>query len=243
MQMPDMDGLELARAIKADPLLASLPLVLLISITHRDHGKLVQQAGVAACLTKPVRQAQLVDCLEAVFSPLATLEAIPLSPTVPSVTPYAPAENGWQSRQLILVAEDNVVNQRVAVRLLEKLGYRVDVAVNGREAVEAVRRTAYAVVFMDVQMPEMDGYAATAEIRRHEGPAKHTTIIAMTAHALEGDRDRCLTAGMDDYISKPIQYAELRAVLTRWLPSACSISGDTVPPARNKTLLATMSQP
>jgi CheY-like chemotaxis protein len=229
MQMPGMDGLELARAITADPLLARLPLVMLTSMAQRGHGMLMQQAGVAAYLTKPVRQSQLFDCLVAVLGTSATGEATPALPVVPSEPCQTLAESEEDSRPLLLVAEDNIVNQRVAVRLLEKLGYRVDVARNGREAVAALQATPYAAVLMDMQMPEMDGYTATAEIRRREGPSRHTIIIAMTAHALEGDRERCLAAGMDDYLSKPVQSSELRAVLKRWLPLPCATPEAAVP--------------
>jgi CheY-like chemotaxis protein len=125
----------------------------------------------------------------------------------------------------VLVAEDNVVNQKVAVRMLEKLGCRVDVVANGLEAVTAVASVAYDCLFMDCQMPEMDGYEATAVIRqRAEGSGPHLPIIAMTANVLQSDRERCLAAGMDDFISKPVQAPELLALLHKWVQSPSQIS-------------------
>ena len=122
------------------------------------------------------------------------------------------------SRPRVLVAEDNPVNQRVAVRMLERLGLGADVAADGREAVQSFGRQPYAAILMDCQMPELDGFEATARIRAREGTSRHTPIIAMTASAMRGDRERCLAAGMDDYVSKPITIDGLRAVLERWLP-------------------------
>ncbi|HEX8559862.1 MAG TPA: response regulator [Pyrinomonadaceae bacterium] len=212
LMMPGMDGLELARAIKADPAVAATRLVMLTSFGQRGQSETAREAGIVACLTKPVRQSQLFDCLANVMSQAPPAPA-PTSARADHTTKEAPVA----SNKLILLAEDNVVNQKVAVRQLQKLGYRADAVANGREAVEALGRIAYDLVLMDCQMPEMDGYAATAEIRRREGAARHTPIVAMTANALEGDRAKCLAAGMDDYVSKPVRPEELAAALKRLL--------------------------
>jgi CheY-like chemotaxis protein len=145
----------------------------------------------------------------------------------PSAPPRAAIGRDQHTREAeatrVLIVEDNPVNRMVVVRRLERSGYAVDVAVNGLEALDALAKAEYDLVLMDCQMPEMDGYSATEEIRRREGASKHTTIIAMTANALEGDRDLCLAAGMDDYISKPIDWDELKATLARW-----SVAGSTI---------------
>ena len=218
--MPDMDGFEVARTIKADPLIAGMHLVMLTSFGERGHGATAREAGVAAYLTKPVRQSQLFDCLANVISAAAVTPEVDAtkSPAVAQlITKHTFKEAKMSSSKLILLAEDNIVNQKVAIRQLQKLGYRADAVVNGREAIEALERISYDLVLMDCQMPEMDGYEATAEIRRREeGSSRHTIIIAMTANALTGDKDKCLAAGMDDYLSKPVKLDELAEALERW---------------------------
>jgi len=208
-----MDGFALAKAIKSKPEIASLRLVLLSSAGERGDGARSLNAGIAAYLSKPVRQAQLFDCLSSVMSLALAGERSTDGTASPLVTKHTLQESIKMSHKLILLAEDNIVNQKVATRQLQKLGYRVDVVTNGRDAVEALGRIPYDLVFMDCQMPEMDGYEATAEIRRREGRTKRTPIIAMTAHALEGDREKCIAAGMDDYISKPVKVEELQRLL------------------------------
>ena len=215
LMMPGMNGFELARHIKNDPALAGIDLVMLTSFGERGDTATAQEIGIAAYLTKPVRQAQLFNCLaKVVGASVVGQEVISVPPPHPvkkEVTAQA------MSGKRLLLAEDNIVNQKVALRQLQKLGYRADAVANGREAVEALGRIPYDLVLMDCQMPEMDGYEATALIRRREGAAKHTWIVAMTANALEGDREKCLAAGMDDYISKPVKIEELSAALSSLL--------------------------
>jgi signal transduction histidine kinase/DNA-binding response OmpR family regulator len=217
MQTPGMDGLQLARAIKADPSLQDIRLVLLTSLGLRGDAQAARQAGVAGYLTKPVRPSQLFDCLATVMSGSDAEAAGPASRARLLVTRHSLNEATAASRARILLAEDNAINQMVAVRMLENLGYRADVAADGREAVEALSRLPYAVVLMDCQMPTMDGFEATAAIRKREGTTCHTPIIAMTANATHKDREQCLAAGMDDYLSKPLTAELFEAALRRWV--------------------------
>ncbi|MGI8648771.1 MAG: response regulator, partial [Rubrobacter sp.] len=216
MQMPGMDGMMLAREIKADPAIARTRLVLITSMGQRGDGEEARRAGLEAYLTKPVRQSELYDTLATIAGPPETTQKEEAPPIArPGV------KKSVASRARILVADDNPVNQRVAVKMLEKLGYRADVADNGLKALEALALAGgprYGAVLMDVQMPEMDGFEATAEIRRREGTERRTPIIAMTANALAGDREKALDAGMDDYITKPIGSEELGVILELWIP-------------------------
>jgi signal transduction histidine kinase/DNA-binding response OmpR family regulator len=221
MHMPDLAGFELARTIKADPRIATVPLVLMPSFGQRGDARIAREIGIAGYLPKPVRQSQLFDCLVTVLRRPGVVATPASAPTpTPLVTRHTLREQEAGARKLILVAEDNIVNQKLVAVLLDKMGYRADVVANGLEAVEALTRIHYDLVLMDCQMPEMDGYEATAAIRLREGPSTHIPIIAMTASALEGDRERCLAAGMNDYLSKPAKPADLRAMLARWLGGA-----------------------
>ena len=234
MQMPGMDGFTLASAIKADPALASTRLILLTSQGQRGDAIAAQAAGYAAYLTKPVHESQLHECLTTVLNTPAQAPPDAGQATDPPrstklVTRHSLSETNARASTRILVADDNVINQKVAARMLEKLGYRVDLAANGREALDALARIHYAAVLMDCQMPEMDGFQATAAIRQKEGADAHLPIIAMTANAMQEDRDRCLAAGMDDYLSKPVQSKILAETLLRWVgasPPYPSTTGD-----------------
>jgi two-component system, sensor histidine kinase and response regulator len=209
MHMPCMDGLALGSAIRADPSVANTPLVLLASV-----GEDVQAEEFAAVLTKPARQSQLLKTIASMLGVASSTGTVPRHASTGVAAEGMGALNG----PLVLVAEDMMVNQLVARRMLEKFGCRVDVVGNGREAVAALELIPYAVVMMDIQMPEMDGFEATAEIRRRESTGlRRTPIIAMTANALVGDRERCLAAGMDDYVSKPVRIEELEDAVRRWV--------------------------
>ena len=219
-QVPGMNGETLGRAIKADPTLRQTELVMLTAFSQRTHARHLTEAGFAAYLAKPVRQSKLMATLAAVLDPrpqkVATESVTARTPAQPDKKiPGSPEGSARLVQPRVLLVDDTITNQRVAVRLLDKLGCRVDVASNGKEAVQMVERFSFDLVFMDCQMPEMDGYEATAVIR--QGGKAHTPIIAMTAHALQGDRDKCLAAGMDDYITKPIRPKEVEGVLKHWL--------------------------
>jgi signal transduction histidine kinase/DNA-binding response OmpR family regulator len=233
MQMPGMDGAELGRAIRADATLATIRLILLTSLGQ--HGGKAQAAdvGFAACLTKPARKADLLGSLLA-GGPTATPTA-PLPPLQPAVRDVL----------RVLLAEDNITNQQVAVGLLNKLGLRVDAVANGQEALQALSTLPYDLVLMDVQMPELDGLEATRRIRSPESAVRNHRIpvIAMTARAMQGDRETCLAAGMDGYITKPVSAQALAAVLDQWLPQAPATRAPPVPPTTDPTTCPSALQP
>ncbi len=236
MNMPEMNGMELAQAIKADPELQNIPLVLLTSSGLRGDSARSRDVGFDAYLSKPVRKADLQASLEMVMGRSTQIHEMR------ALTSKGVSDSEGVSGH-ILVVDDHVVNQQLAQMMLERLGHRIDVVGNGLEAVEAVGQIPYDLVFMDCQMPEMDGYEATKKIRELESEkfevgsneqgaefsdtpdslpftphCSHIPIVAMTANAMKGDREKCLAAGMDDYISKPIKHEELALLVAKWLP-------------------------
>jgi CheY-like chemotaxis protein len=204
MHMPEMDGVELARRIRAHT--AKLPLVLFSSLGRREAGEGAQLFD--AYLAKPMHQSNLFDTLVGILArDMAPVTAV--ETTASSIDPTMAERHPLR----ILLAEDNVVNQKLALRILQRMGYRADLASNGIEALESIQRQSYDVVLMDVQMPEMDGLEATRRICAR-WPTGRPRIIAMTANAMQGDRDMCLAAGMDDYITKPIRVERLVEALS-----------------------------
>ncbi|MBC2695895.1 MAG: response regulator [Desulfobacteraceae bacterium] len=236
MLMPKMDGETLGRMIKDDPGLRDTVLVMMTSVGAQGDAGRFEKAGFAVYLTKPVKQSRLFSCL------MTAIGRKPSDQNLPDriITRHTVAEESKQKTR-ILLAEDNIINQKIASKVLEKLGYRADVAANGLEALKALEMIHYDMVLMDVQMPEMDGLEATKEIRKreeltaqkkdagfsdelsalsfqHSVKSKHIPIIAMTAHAMKGDREMCMKAGMDDYLTKPIQPGEFGETIARWIP-------------------------
>ena len=214
MMMPDTDGETLGAAIKSDPALADSELIMMTSMGSRGDAGRLETLGFAAYLTKPVKQSQVFDCLMVVLNRRERLDPR-VTPRI--VTRHALAERD-KRRLRILLAEDNPINQRVALKTLEKLGYQADAVGNGAEALEALASRRYDLVLMDVQMPEMDGMEATRRIRDPRSAVRdhNVPIVALTAHAMKEDRDACLAAGMNDYLSKPVKPDELTAALARW---------------------------
>lgn len=219
MQMPVMDGVMLARAIKAEPAIATAKMIMLTSLGEQMEADQLQEVGINACLSKPAKQSCLFDCInDALGTQHITRRHEDNNETSMNETPAA-AKPAHQAR--ILLAEDNAINQDVALGQLERLGFTADVVTNGREALDAIHRIAYDIILMDCMMPEMDGYEATVKIReeeRQKNKLQHLHIIAMTANAMQGDREKCIAAGMNDYVSKPVQLADLRRAIEKWKP-------------------------
>jgi CheY-like chemotaxis protein len=205
-QMPEIDGFTLAKQIQDHPELVRTTIMMLTSADHLGDAMLCRKLGISAYLVKPVRQSELLDLICKSLQPIA--------PNLGEIPRVRNAPRRADSPSRVLIAEDNMVNQTLARRLLEKRGYAVSVVGDGRAALEAVNRESFDIVLMDVQMPSMDGFEATAAIRQQEELAgTHIPIVAMTAHAFKGDQERCLAAGMDAYISKPIRQQDLYATI------------------------------
>ncbi len=229
--MPEIDGYSLARLVHSDPRLAGTPMVMLTSSGQPGDSETSAQSGIAAHLTKPVRAAPLRRALNAALAhpepptarkadrradtPTADETVPPAADSAPTGIPRPRPASGESAR--LLLVEDNRVNQKVFIALLTRIGYTVDVAGNGLDALQHLQHTGYAAVLMDCQMPIMDGYQATRELRRREGTQRHTPVIALTASAMADDQARCLQAGMDDYLTKPVNADALAATLTHWL--------------------------
>jgi CheY-like chemotaxis protein/HPt (histidine-containing phosphotransfer) domain-containing protein len=224
MQMPGMDGVMLAREIRSLPRTATMPLVLLTSMGIRPNQPDISSVSFASCLTKPVKPAQLYEVLARAISgakalPQKTSPNLKLDPGLATRLPLR-----------VLLCDDNTINQKVALRLLQQMGYRADLAANGLEALTALERQPYDLVFMDVMMPEMGGLEATRMIReRQQQKSKFPhykspiVIVAMTANAMQGDREKCISAGMDDYLAKPVRPEDIRLIIERWAASAAKL--------------------
>jgi CheY-like chemotaxis protein len=226
MTMPGMTGSELAQAIRASVALQATRLVMLTSLSSRDQAAATCGEGLAACLDKPVRRAQLHRCLAGVMGKAAADRAPPPAP--------APQQPSLEAH--VLLVEDNVINLEIADAMLQALGCQSEVADDGRAAVALMCSRPFDVVLMDCQMPVMDGFEATAVMRAREAelnadlvhvglPPQRTPIVALTANAMEGDREACLAAGMDDYLSKPFTMDQLHAVLARWVKREAHLGG------------------
>lgn len=244
------DGKSLVHTIKANRAISSARLIV-IKPRELAYDKSSETEGIEALFAKPVKQSQLFDCLAKIRSVATISDPRGLAqkqkadgPNDEPVRAISLAEPSRDARQLvrILVAEDSAVNRQIVAMQLDRAGYKADSVLNGRQAIEALEKRSYDIVLMDCQMPEMDGYQATREIRQREGQFRRVIIIAMTAHALQGDREECLAAGMDDYISKPLRQEELARVLERWT-SALMNNSPRLETAKGESPLASRDVP
>jgi len=220
LDLADMSGIDFARKLMADERFDSMRRIVMTVIGQRGDSRLAKEVGASAYLTKPIRRAHLIECIRTVS---ATRNSIPIQyPTDTStfMTRHSIEDKLFQSKPRLLVVDDTAVNQTLAVRHLEKLGFGVDIASNGQEALDAYLVHRYPIILMDCQMPVMDGYTATKKIRELEGSGPKAVIIAMTAHALQSDREYCLSVGMDDHLAKPVRREALKKTLDRWIESA-----------------------
>ena len=219
MQMPEMDGEETAKYILNDPEIKNTDIIILTSLGQRGDASYLKQLGCKAYLVKPVKQSHLFNTIVNVLQMKKekTGDKSQKESAEPEIITAHVIEEQLRNGVRILLAEDNFINQKVALKILQKRNYSVDVFNNGKEAVKAALRQHYDIILMDVQMPIMDGYEATQKLRTKLSPKEHIPIIAMTAHAMKGDREKCLLAGMDDYISKPIKPDDLYAILEKWI--------------------------
>lgn len=240
MKMANMNGLELGQLIKTNPDWNRIPLIMLTSTHYKGEADEARKTGFAVYKTKPIRKSELYKCLVQARNSLHTNSLSQSEKNISSnnLSEQAEAHDIPESKGYLLLAEDNPVNQAVALGMLRNLGYIVDVVNNGIEAIEAVQRKTYDLVLMDCMMPEMDGYRATTEIRRQQSTGKldYFPIIALTANAIEGDREKCLTTGMDDYLAKPIKAKDLANTVETWLSNSKSMQLKNKTPEMKQTM-------
>ncbi len=218
-QMPEMDGIELGTRIRADESLRGICLLLLTSVSRLGVSTRAVECGFDGYLTKPIKPSYLYDTLISALCGEKEIRMVAAGLEA-KTSPPSLVRRARENPARILVAEDNIVNRRVSMKMIERMGHRVDAVANGREALEAIDLSPYDLVLMDCQMPEMDGYEATRLLRARETDGKHVIVVAMTANALRGDREECLSAGMDDYLAKPVRAEELEKLLDQWLERA-----------------------
>ncbi|MBB5017492.1 PAS domain S-box-containing protein [Chitinivorax tropicus] len=237
MQMPDMDGLQLGKAIREMPRWAQLPMVMATSMAMHGQGRLAAANGFNSYITKPIRQEQMIECLRLVLNSPGDM------PSKELITIRTLAEQAGVAKPFVLLVEDNPVNQRLATLMLQKLNCRIDVASNGEEGLHAAMARQYDLIFMDCQMPVMDGYQATTEIRRLAPPNAVVPIIALTANVFESDRQRCFDVGMNDFLPKPISQTSLEAVVRKWVTAQKQDTLKTSAPPPTTTTPEPVEQP